>query len=163
MAFAIAWLMNVAGAIPEISSITNLTWYSVAQWQANVFGFFAMTMFGAIYYIVPHVMGIEWPCAKLVRAHYWLSAIGIIFIVLFLALGGVVEGVLLRGTLNFSNVTKITLNFLRISTIGELFILGGNLMLLGNLLGIAFRCYKTHFVPVYKDVMVEVKPAEVKP
>ena len=48
-----------------------------------------MTMFGAIYHIVPQVTGMEWPCAKSVRRHYWLAAVGIILIVLPLAIGGI--------------------------------------------------------------------------
>jgi hypothetical protein len=36
-------------------------------------------------------------------------------------------------------------------------------MLLGNLIGLSVRYYKTHFVPVFKDAVAELKPAEVKP
>jgi len=164
MAFAIAWLMNVLGAVPCVSSVTNLTWFGVAQWQLNVFGFFGMAMFGAIYHIVPQVTGIEWPCTKSVRRHYWLAALGIVLIVLPLAIGGLVQG-FHWANVNKSNVdvAKGALMFLRVSTLGELLILVGNLMLLGNLIGLSVRYYKIHFVPVYKDATAELKPAEVKP
>jgi cytochrome c oxidase cbb3-type subunit I len=164
MAFVAAWLMNAFGAIPSVSPFTNLTWFTVAQWQLNIFGFFAMTMFGAIYYIVPRVTGIEWPFAKSPRWHYWLAAIGIILIALPLGIGGIVEGFNWHN-LKMTNVAvaKCALNFLRVSTLGEVLILAGNLMLLGNLIGLSVRYYKTHFVPVYKDAIMEVKPAEVKP
>jgi cytochrome c oxidase cbb3-type subunit 1 len=163
MAFVVSWLMDVAGAIPQISSFTNFTWFTVAQWQLSIFGFFAMTMFGAIYYIVPQVTGIEWPCTKSVRRHYWLAAAGIILITLPLAIGGVVEGFNWHNA-NMTNVevAKNALNFLRISTLGELLILVGNLLLLLNLTGLSVRYYKTHFVPVYKDAIAELKPAEAK-
>jgi len=163
MAFVVAWLMNVLGAVPGVSSITNLTWYGVGQWQLNVFGFFGMAMFGAIYHIMPQVAGIEWPCIKSVRRHYWLAALGIILIVLPLAIGGIIQG------FNWANpkisnvdVAKNALHFLRISTLGELLILVGNLMLLGNLIGLSVRYCKTHFVPVYKEVTTELNPAEAK-
>jgi cytochrome c oxidase cbb3-type subunit 1 len=164
VAFVVSWLMNAAGAVPMVSTITNFTWYTVAQWQLNIFGFFVMTMFGAIYYIVPRVTGIEWPCAKSPRRHFWLAAIGIVLIVLPLAVGGLVEGFNWRN-LKMTNVevAKNALNFLRVSTLGELLILLGNLMLLGNLIGLSVRYYKTHFVPVYKQAVAELKPAEVKP
>jgi cytochrome c oxidase cbb3-type subunit 1 len=164
MAFVVAWLMNIAGAIPQISSITNLTWHSVAQWQVNVFGFFAMTMFGAIYYITPRIMGLEWPCNKSPLRHFWLAAIGIILLAAPLAIGGIVEGFKWRNPqIPSVDVAITTLHFLRVSTIGELSILLGNLMLLGNLLGLAVRYGKTHYVPVYKSATAELKPAEVKP
>ena len=159
MAFVIAWLMNVFGAIPSVSPFPNLTWFTVAQWQLNVFGFFAMTMFWAIYYIVPRIMGIEWPCANSVKRHYWLAAIGIVLIALPLAIGGLVEGADWHNAkLTNVEVAKSALNFLRVSTLGELAILAGNLMLLGNLIGLSVRYYKIHFVPAYKGALAEVKP-----
>jgi cytochrome c oxidase cbb3-type subunit I len=163
-AFVIAWLMNSISAIPEVNAVTNFTWYTVAQWQLNVFGFFAMTMFGAIYYIVPRVTGMEWPSAKSVGRHFWLAAIGIILIALPLAIGGLIEGVHWRNPkLTNVDVAKNALNFLRVSTIGEVLILLGNVLLLGNLIGLSVRFYKIHFVPVYKDVTAKLDPAEVKP
>jgi cytochrome c oxidase cbb3-type subunit 1 len=164
MAFVVSWLMNALAAIPEVNSVTNFTWYTVAQWQLTVFGFFAMTMFGAIYYIVPRVTGIEWPCAKSPRRHYWLAAIGIVLMALPLAIGGVVEGFNWHN-LKMTNVdvAKNALNFLRISTLGELLILLGNLMLLGNLIGLSVRYYRIHFLPAYREATAELKPAEGKP
>jgi cytochrome c oxidase cbb3-type subunit 1 len=163
MAFVIAWLMNAASGIPEINSVTNLTWFTVSQWQLNIFGFFAMTMFGAIYYIVPQVTGVEWPCAKSVGRHYWLAAAGIVLIVLPLAIGGLIEGFNWHNAkLSNVDVAKSALNFLRISTLGELLILAGNLMLLGNLIGLSVRYYKIHFVPVYQEATADLKPVEAK-
>lgn len=164
MAFVVSWLMNAIGAIPVINPVTNFTWYNVAQWQLNIFGFFAMTMFGAIYYIVPRVTGMEWPSAKSVRSHFWLAAIGIVLVALPLAIGGVIEGFnWLDPKITNVEVAKNALNFLRISTIGDLLILAGNLMLLGNLASLSVRYYRTHFVPVYQEATAELKPAEVKP
>ncbi len=164
IAFLVSWTMSAIGAIPGVSSVTNLTWFTVAQWQMNVFGFFAMTMFFWIYAIVPQVTGLEWPSAKFVKWHFWFAAIGIVLIVLPLAIGGIVQG------FNWHNVkmtnvevAKSQVNFLRISTLGELLIFVGNLMLLGNLVGLSVRYYKTHFVPVYREATAELKPAEVKP
>lgn len=164
MAFVVSWLMNVLGAVPEISSVTNFTWYTVAQWWLNIFGFVGMAVFGAMYYIVPRVTGIEWPCAKSVRAHFWLAAAGVIFITLPLAIGGIVQGFQWQNPKVPSvEVAKTALNFLRLSTIGDLLILVGNLLLLGNLIRLSIRYYQTHFVPVYKEATAELKPAEVKP
>ena len=164
MAFVVSWLMNVLGAVPEISSVTSFTWYTVAQWWLNIFGFVGMAVFGAMYYIVPRVTGIEWPCAKSVRAHFYLAAAGIVLIVLSLAIGGIVQGFQWQNPKVLSvEVAKTALIFLRVSTIGELLILLGNLLLLGNITRLSIRYYQTHFVPVYKEATAELKPAEVKP
>ena len=62
----------------------------------NSYGFFAMVMFGAIYYIVPQLMGTEFPSAKLVRAHFWAAAAGVLLLVVPLAAGGIVQGLRLQ-------------------------------------------------------------------
>jgi len=164
MAFGIAWILNAVGAVPGVNSVTNLTWYGVGVWQLNVFGFFAMTMIGAIYHIVPQVTGMEWPCGNSPKRHYWLALIGVILIVAPFVIGGVVEGFNWRNV-NVAEleVAKKSLMFVRITTLGEVAILLGNLMLLGNLVGLSVRYYRLHFVPVYKGALAEIKPAEVKP
>ena len=163
MAFVVSWLMNVVSAIPEISAITNFTWFTVAQSQLNAYGFFAMTMFGAIYYILPHVTGIEWPCAKSVRAHFWLAAFGIILVAAPLAIGGVLQGLKLNNPqIAFVDLTKATLPFLRISTTGELLIAAGHLLFAMNLTGMVVRLAKAKFTPAFAAATVEMKTAEVK-
>lgn len=164
MAFVVSWLMNVVAAVPGVSTYTNLTWYTVAQWQLNIFGFIGMAMFGAIYYIVPRVTGIDWPSVKTPRWHFWCAAIGIVLIALPLAIGGLIEGVNWQNPkMSNVDVANNALNFLRVSTIGELLILLGNVMLLANLTGLSVQYYKKHFVPAYREATTELKPAEVKP
>ncbi len=167
--FAIAaWLLALAlkivGALPDASSVLEFTWFNVAQSQINWYGFFAMAMFGAIYYIVPRVTGLEWPLTKASRIHFWFSAIGILLIVVPLAIGGMIQGSQLNNDkIAFMDLTKTSLHFLRISTIGDLLIFGGNLLLAFNLIALSVRYYRAHFVPAYESVTTELKPAEVKP
>ena len=163
VAFVIAWMMNAVSAVPGVNSITNLSWFMVGQWQLNIFGFFVMTMFGAIYYIVPQVTGIQWPYPTIVKRHYWLAAIGLFLIVVPLAIGGIVQGLNWRNfKMSDLDVAKNAANFVRVTTAGEALILLGNLMLLVNLIGLSVRYYKTHFAPVIKDATAELKPAGVK-
>ena len=54
-----------------------------------VYGFFSMTMFGAIYFIVPRLVGCEWASGKRIRFHFWFSTYGIIALVLLHYMGGV--------------------------------------------------------------------------
>lgn len=122
-------LLLIAMACPQISRVTEFTWLGQAQTQLQLYGFFAMTMFGAIYYLLPRAAGLAWPFPELARAHFWISLLGILLLVVPLAAGGVVQG------LKWANpdaapvdVAAATLPFLRLSTTGLL------LMLLGNLL-----------------------------
>lgn len=164
MAFIVSWLMNVAAAVPGVGGYTHFTWFTVAEKQLNIFGFFGMALFGAIYNIVPQVTGIDWPCAKSVRRHFWLAALGIVLIVVPLAIGGLVEGVNWHDPkMSSVDVARNALNFLRVSTLGEVLILVGNLLLLLNLAALSVRYHRTHFVPVFKHVMAKLEPAEGKP
>jgi cytochrome c oxidase cbb3-type subunit I len=163
MAFAAAWLMNVVGTLRELTPFTHFTWFTTAQSHLNVYGFFAMTMIGAIYYIVPQVAGLKWCSSKLVKANYWIMALGILLFAIPLAIAGVVQGIKLNNPqIAFIDVAKSTLPFLRASTMGELLILVGNLILLGNLTALLIRYARTHFAPVCVDAVAELKPTEVK-
>jgi hypothetical protein len=53
--------------------------------------------------------------------------------------------------------------FLRISTLGELALVIGNLLLAVNLVRLAVLYSRTHFAPVCRSAMAELEPAEVKP
>lgn len=57
-----------------------------------IYGFFSMTMFGAIYYIVPRLTGCEWLSARMIRNHFWFSVYGISALVVCMLLGGLAQG-----------------------------------------------------------------------
>lgn len=56
------------------------------------YGFFSMTIFGAIYFIVPRVTGAEWPTGAGIRTHFWFSTYGIVTMVVTMLIGGVAQG-----------------------------------------------------------------------
>ena len=138
--FCLSTLMLVAMACPKIGLVTQFTWFAPAETQLRLYGFFAMTMFGAIYYLLPRAVGLEFPFPKLVRAHFWLSLAGIVLLVVPLAVGGVVQGLKLKNPdIVFAESTQVMLPFLRISTTGLLLILLGNLLFFVNVMGLTLR------------------------
>ena len=164
VAFIVGGLVSAASAFPEVSQITQFTWFTVAKGVLNYYGFFTMVMFGAVYYIVPRLMGIEFPSAKLVRAHFWTAAGGILLFVVPLAAGGIVQGFRLQhASLPFNDITHGTLPFLRASTTGDLLIALGHLMFLGNLAGLVIRFYRARAVSAWSAATMEIKPAEARP
>lgn len=162
-AFLVSALMNILSALPEVNRVTQLTWFTRAAFQLNTYGFFAMTLFGAIYYISPRVTGLDWPLPKLVRVHFWCAAAGTVLLVIPLAVGGIVEGLKLNDpALPFPDIVKAALHFLRVSTIGDLLIALGNALFAANLIAMAVRYCRTHVVPVYQAVTTPLKPAEAQ-
>ncbi|MDF1861888.1 MAG: cbb3-type cytochrome c oxidase subunit I [Verrucomicrobiales bacterium] len=56
------------------------------------YGFFSMTIFGAIYFIVPRITGAEWPSGDRIRTHFWFSTYGILTLVITMLIGGIAQG-----------------------------------------------------------------------
>jgi cytochrome c oxidase cbb3-type subunit 1 len=131
----IAVAQQIVGSLPNVSAITSLTWFGVAQKELFHLGFFAMTVFGAMYYIVPRLLGLDadaW-CPKLSRWHFFLTFIGILISYLSLLVGGVEQGIMLAEPgYSFVQVMRGTLMPLRASTLGDLFFLAGTVVFLGN-------------------------------
>jgi cytochrome c oxidase cbb3-type subunit 1 len=131
----IAGAQQIVGALPQVSAITSLTWFGVAQKELFDLGFFAMTVFGAIYYIVPRLLGIDsqtW-CPKLAKVHFYLTGIGILISYLALLVGGIGQGILLAAPgHSFVQVMQGTLMPLRMSTLGDLMFLAGTVVFLVN-------------------------------
>jgi cytochrome c oxidase cbb3-type subunit 1 len=151
--FLLSSLMFLAMACPRISRVTEFTWFGPAQTQLQLYGFFAMTMFGAIYYLLPRVVGFELPFPKLARAQFWISMSGIVLLVLPLAIGGVEQGMKLNNpSIAFMDATKAMLPFLRTSTIGLLLILSGNLLFALNIFAMTFVWEKSLVKKVFAVV-----------
>lgn len=164
---AAAWVLalglQICGDLPEIGRFTSLTWYKVGQSQLNEYGFFAIVMFGAIYYIVPRVTGVDWPFATFIRAHFWLAAVGVLLLAIPFVIGGFIQGTKLNDpNVAITAVTQATLPYLRASTLGDAFLLIGHLLLITNLVALSARYYRIHFLPVVKTVTAQVEPMGVR-
>jgi cytochrome c oxidase cbb3-type subunit 1 len=163
-AWVIAGAMRIAGAVPVISPFTSLTWFGVAQSELNSYGFFAMILFGTIYYSLPRVTGVEWPSSGSVRAHFWLGSTGIVLAAAPLAVGGILQGLKLNDEhVAFAELTKSTLPFLRASTTGDLLMLIGNLLLAVNVFRLWVRFGRARLAPFCAALAGGLRPAEVKP
>jgi len=140
-AFLLSGLMLMLMACPQLSRFTSFTWFGPAETQLRLYGFFAMTMFGAVYYILPRAVGLDFPFPKLARVHFWLSLAGIALLVVPLAIGGVLQGWKLQhpDTIAFADTTKAMLPFLRASTTGLLLMLLGNLLFFANVIGLTLH------------------------
>jgi cytochrome c oxidase cbb3-type subunit 1 len=171
--FVLSGLLLAASALPQVSRVTDFTWFGTAQTQLRLYGFFAMTMFGAAYHILPRVTGSGFPFAKLVRIHFFCGVFGTLLLTLPLAVGGVIQGLKLANpTITFVDLTKSTLMFLRVSTLGDTLLLLGNLLFLLNVTVLIARYYRAVCKTAYASATAQLEPtpypsqegnAEVKP
>jgi cytochrome c oxidase cbb3-type subunit 1 len=163
VAFVLSSLMLIAGACPQISRVTQFTWFGVAQTQLQLYGFFTITMFGAIYYILPRVVGIEFAFPKLIRVQHWCAMLGLVILVVSLAVGGLVQGIKLQNPDNpFAGVTNAVLPFLRVSTLGLLFLLIANLLFALNIFAMILAWKWSVARAVFAAVTAPLEKPEVK-
>jgi cytochrome c oxidase cbb3-type subunit I len=143
LCYVLAGIAAAFLSLDRFNEIVSFTWFIPARMHWFLYGFFAMTMFGAIYHIVPRLLGVSLS-SKLIRVHFLLAVLGIIFHSLPLAFGGLHQGSLLNlTTAPVLDITRSTLPFLRISTTGDLLMLAGHLVLLLNLAGAFYRVGRT--------------------
>ncbi len=92
VAYTVVSFQGSLMAIPTLNNLTHFTDYTVGHAHLGLYGFFTMTMFGAMYYIVPRLVGWEWPSAAMIRWHFWLAAAGIGLMFASLTIGGFLQG-----------------------------------------------------------------------
>jgi cytochrome c oxidase cbb3-type subunit 1 len=145
--WVIAGAQQVAGALPRVGALTDYTWFTTAQRDLFRYGFLAMTMFGAIYYIVPRLAdaksgapdGLWKGC--LARWHFGLMLAGVLTGYIALLVAGVWQGIAFSNPANsFVAVMKGTMIGLRISTLEPLLLFIGAALFLLNLAQLLKGC-----------------------
>jgi len=160
--FVLSGLLLAASALPPVSRVTEFTWFGTAQTQLRLYGFVAMTLFGAAYHILPRLTGLEFPFVRLVRVHFFCGAVGTLLLVLPLVAVGVLQGLkLMNPNVAFMDLTRSTLMFLRISTLGDTLFLLGSLMFLLNVLALLVRYYRAVCSTAWAAATAPLETAEV--
>jgi len=79
-------------ALRSVNEVTHFTHFTVGHAHHGVYAFFTMVMFGAIYFMMPRMLGREWPSGKLISVHFWFTAAGSLIYVVGLQVGGWLQG-----------------------------------------------------------------------
>lgn len=95
LAYTAVSLQGSFTALREVNRVTHFTHWTVAHSHVGGYGFVTFVAFGSMYYILPRLVGHEWPSAKLIRWHFNLVLAGITVYVLALTWAGVAQGLAL--------------------------------------------------------------------
>ncbi len=90
--FAIFATLSALSLIPPFQAPLQFSLFVQGLDVLAVYGFFSMTMFGAMYFIVPRITGCEWPSGESIRSHFWFSTYGILTLIICLLVGGLTQG-----------------------------------------------------------------------
>jgi cytochrome c oxidase cbb3-type subunit I len=88
-------LVSIQGSLTSLRSVNEVnhfTHYTIAHAHLGVYAFFSMTMFGAMYYILPRLLERDWSSARLMKVHFWCVALGIASYWGVLTWGGWLQG-----------------------------------------------------------------------
>ncbi len=119
VALMLVLLSMVADATHGFAALTQFTYFTAAEVQLGLYGFFTMVIFGSLYVIVPRVFATAWANDALTGVHFVASAIGVVLLVGSLAVGGIQQGLQLAdASIAFSAVTTATLPYLFSASVG---------------------------------------------
>lgn len=129
VAYTAVSLQGSFTALREVNRITHFTHWTVAHSHVGGYAFVTFIAFGAMYYIVPRLVGHEWPSARLIRWHFNTVLAGIAIYVIGLSWAGVAQGLaLLDAQLPFQVSVERSIPGLYIRSIGGLVLTAGHLI-----------------------------------
>jgi cytochrome c oxidase cbb3-type subunit I len=119
----------VAAGLALFPGITQFT----AAWDGLrfmlIYSYFTVTMFGAIYFLLPRLTGCEWLSPNMMRFHFWFTIYGGASIGIMLLLGGVFQASSINSwSRNFSGAVENTNGFHVGATLGWLMVLSATLV-----------------------------------
>jgi cytochrome c oxidase cbb3-type subunit 1 len=148
MSYTVTSLHGVALALRSVSEVTHFTHSTIAHAHQGMYAFFTLVMFGSIYYIMPRVLQVEWPSARLIRIHFWATAIGIMAYVVPLIVGGTLQGLAMLNPdvpfldPNKHSVVGMTLPYLKTRSYSGMLIFVGHIAFAISFCWMAYRWLK---------------------
>ncbi|HUA66403.1 MAG TPA: cbb3-type cytochrome c oxidase subunit I [Alphaproteobacteria bacterium] len=132
--FLLSAVMLLVTGEPGVGNILGMTWYMPAQTYLQIFGFFAIAIFGAAYDALPGVMSFELPFPGFVRWQNRIFLLGLLLLVLPLAIGGIGQGLKMQNpAISWHEITQGMLIYLRFSSAGLLVLLLGSVLFALNI------------------------------
>jgi cytochrome c oxidase cbb3-type subunit I len=129
LAYTAVSLQGSFTALREVNRVTHFTHWTVAHSHVGGYAFVTFLAFGAMYYIVPRLVGREWPSERLIRWHFNLVLAGIAVYVVALSWAGVLQGLaLLDPATPFEESVRVTLPGLWGRSLGGLILTAGHVV-----------------------------------
>lgn len=113
MAYTLTSAEGSLQALRTVNQTTHFTHFTVAHAHFGAYFFASFILFGASYFLLPRLLGREWPRPALIDLHFWLSFAGIALYVVGLSIGGWLQGrAMLDASVPFEQSVTLTLPYL---------------------------------------------------
>ena len=117
----------------SVNEVVHFTLLTMAGGHLLMYCFVSFSLFGAVYYIVPRLVGTEWVSPALIRSHFWYSTVGLGLVVVSSALGGFVQGLSLDDPkVPMSSVLSFVKPFFASNLLATFLMLVGHVCLLAS-------------------------------
>lgn len=114
MSYTFVSLQGSFQALRTVNETVHFTHYVIAHAHLGMYAFVTMILFGSMYFIFPRLTGKEWHSPGLIKAHFWLTALGILLYVIALQVGGVKQGIMLNdASVPFMDIVNEMLPYLQ--------------------------------------------------
>ena len=136
IAYLIFGIASAVLAFHSLNEIVQFTAIVPGQTWLLFYAFFSMVVFGGLYFMAPRLSGREWPSTDLIHLHFWGSSVGIMILVLSMFLSGWISGTQMNvADVVFIEIVQSTVIWSKVSVIGFICLLVGNVSFLINFLG----------------------------
>lgn len=164
-----AWLVFVGGgalaavnSLASVRRVTQFTLFTPGLDQLTMWGVCGMALQGALYFLVPRLLGAPWPSPMLARLHFFMAAAAVGVLALAFLAGGISHGLALNNPdLGFIQVVGRYLPFAATGTLAHLLWLAGAVLFAVNLILALVGCARRAAQPAVRALWTPA-PTEVE-
>lgn len=129
MSYTFVSLQGSMQALRSVNETVHFTHYVIAHAHIGMYSFVTMVMFGSIYYIVPRITQRDWLTPGLIKAHFWLTALGVLLYIAALQWGGVKQGLMMNDAdIPFMDIVRYMIPFLQARSVAALMMTAGHVI-----------------------------------
>jgi cytochrome c oxidase cbb3-type subunit 1 len=140
VAFTLFGVLNAVFGFRGYNAVVRFTSFAAGQEQLLTYAFATMVLFGAAYFVLPRLTGALWPSAKLVHAHFWATALGVVASLVALLVGGFESGKQLAdASVSFQQAAKAGSAWNHVLTVSAVLLLVGHLAFALNAFGMILK------------------------
>jgi len=135
MVYLLVGLLDMITSFRVVAVQTQFTFLATALEQLGLYGALSMMFFGAIYYMVPRIVGAPWASGGMITGHRVIVMLGIVLLIGGLAGAGMMQaGDLLNPNASFVAIIERIRVPLLVATAAQIVLISANLLLLVNFL-----------------------------